>query len=215
MCNGALAIISGRAIATIDHYLQPLKTAVAGIHGAEFRLADGSLERISVSMQELDLAKQATREFAARHPGTLFEDKGISFALHFRQAEQFEPQVEKFMGRLIPSRLPAYELQRGKKVIEAKPGGCNKGDAIRKFMAQPPFAGRRPVYVGDDVTDEDGFAAVNALDGLSVKIGEGETRALLRLESPAELRSWLQALVTPSAEKPSSKKNKTTGRVWS
>lgn len=198
-CGGALAIISGRAIATIDQHVHPLKAAVAGIHGAEFRLADGELERTPISETELARAKAAAEEFATQHPGVLFEDKAISFSLHFRQANQFEPQVEEFMASLVPAQLPNYELQRGKMVVEAKPHGCNKGEAIRKFMAQPPFAGKRPVYAGDDITDEDGFAVVNELGGLSVKIGEGETQALLRLKSPAALRSWLQSLLVSGA----------------
>jgi len=204
-CGGAIAIISGRAIATIDHYLHPLKAAIAGIHGAEFRLADGELERTPVSEQELTRAKEAARGFATQHPGVLFEDKAISFSLHFRQADQFEPQVEAFMAKLVPAQLSSYELQRGKKVIEAKPLGCNKGEAIRKFMALPPFAGKRPVYAGDDVTDEDGFAVVNALGGLSVKIGEGDTQALLRLKSPTALKSWLQSLLKPDVAAGSSR----------
>src|SRR5690606_10281309 len=132
-------------------------------------------------------------------------DKAISFSLHFRQADQFEPQVEAFMAKLVPAQLSSYELQRGKKVIEAKLLGCNKGEAIRKFMALPPFAGKRPVYAGDDVTDEDGFAVVNALGGLSVKIGEGDTQALLRLKSPTALKSWLQSLLKPDVAASSSR----------
>ncbi len=214
-CDGALAIISGRAIATIDHYLQPLKAATAGIHGAEFRFADGTLERAPVSQQDLARAKQLAQEFAGKHQGVLFEDKEISFSLHFRQAPQFEGQVEAFMTELVPARLSSYELQRGKKVIEAKPQGCNKGEAIRRFMAQPPFRGKQPVYAGDDVTDEDAFGVVNALGGLSVKIGEGETQAQLRLQSPAALQSWLQSLLTPDTATRPAKDNNTTGRVCS
>jgi len=198
--QGALAIVSGRAISTLDYFLKPLTFAAAGIHGAEYRLDDGVLHRVEVDQALLSQAKQAAEDFAQAHPGVLYEEKSLSLALHYRQAEALAPEVERFMTQLHDELAPAYDLQRGKMVFELKPRGCHKGAIIARFMEQAPFRGRIPLYAGDDVTDEDAFTTVNGLNGLSIKVGAGDTCARERLASPGDVVEWLLQLVQTQAQ---------------
>src|SRR5688572_16515775 len=179
--GGALGIVSGRPIAEVDRWLHPLVLPVAGIHGAERRRADGSLERIALA--GLGEVAAAAERVAAQHPGLRVERKGVAVALHYRLAPEQEAQCLAAMADAV-SRDPSLHLMRGKMVVEVLPNGVSKGHAIDAFLAEPPFAGRRPVFLGDDVTDEHGFAAVQRLGGQAVKVGPGETVAALRLGAP-------------------------------
>ena len=135
----------------------------------------------------------------AQYPDLLLEDKGLSLALHYRQA----PQLAAWLHRQLAAWVGAtdgLQLQKGKKVLEIKPAGFDKGSAIAEFMAEPPFRGRRPVFIGDDVTDENGFAKVNFLDGLTVKVGAGKTAARHRLPSTKAVRAWLAGAIPPQGE---------------
>lgn len=194
--DGAIAIVSGRPIAQIDEFLRPLRLPAAGVHGAERRRADGSMQLFNGP--SLDRVEAAARALAARHPELRVEPKRGSLALHYRQAPQLEAQCLLAMQAAVDAS-PGLVLLRGKMVAEAKPAGASKGHAVEEFLAEPPFAGRTPVFIGDDVTDEAGFAAVQRLGGLGVKVGEGETAALRRLPDPAAFRKELQALVAVSS----------------
>ncbi|MBX4354691.1 trehalose-phosphatase, partial [Mycobacterium tuberculosis] len=119
--------------------------------------------------------------------------KEMAFALHYRQAPQQQSAVLELAQRIV-QRYPLLALQLGKCVVEIKPRGVNKGEAITAFMQEAPFAGREPVFVGDDLTDEAGFSVVNQLQGMSVKVGAGETQAHWRLADAAAVRTWLQHL---------------------
>ena len=132
--------------------------------------------------------------FVARHDGLLLEDKGQSLALHFRNAPACAARAEDLLRRLIADAGPALELKPGKMVLEVTPGHADKGTAIAAFMQEPPFAGRRPVFLGDDVTDEDGFAVVNRLGGVSVRVGAPDrpTAARHRLTDEAAVLGCLQ-----------------------
>jgi trehalose 6-phosphate phosphatase len=123
-----------------------------------------------------------------------------SLALHFRQAPELEALCEQAMREAV-AQSPGLSLMRGKMVFEAKPGGASKGAAIEAFMQEAPFAGRRPLFVGDDVTDEVGFASVQALQGLGIKVGEGASVARERIESPAAFRRQLCEAVAAKAGK--------------
>jgi trehalose 6-phosphate phosphatase len=194
--EGAVAIVSGRPIAQIDAFLSPLRLPAAGVHGAERRRADGSIQLFDgPSLEQVDAAARA---LAARHPGLRVEHKRGSLALHYRQAPHLEAQCLRAMQAAVDAS-PGLVLLRGKMVAEAKPAGASKGHAVEEFLAEAPFAGRTPVFIGDDVTDEAGFAAVQRLGGLGVKVGEGETAALRRVADPAAFRRELQALVRASA----------------
>lgn len=198
--GGALALISGRPIGQIDAFLHPLRLAAAGVHGAERRSADGALDLLSTHpLQHVETAAMA---LAARHPALRVENKRGSVALHYRQAPELERLCLETMQAAV-DESPGLTLLRGKMVAEAKPGGASKGHAIEAFMKEPPFAGRSPVFVGDDMTDEVGFSTVQRMHGLGVKVGEGATVAWQRLASPAALRYQLQAAVAAKAGKAS------------
>jgi trehalose 6-phosphate phosphatase len=188
--HGALAVISGRPIAQIDAFLEPLELPIAGVHGAERRDADGRLHLLHT--HPLDHVEQAARTLAAQHERLLVESKRGSLALHYRQA----PELEELCLRTIAdavSESPGITVLRGKMVVEAKPGGASKGRAIEDFLAEAPFAGRTPVFIGDDVTDEVGFSTVQRLGGVGIKVGEGASVAHRRLADPAQLHSELRA----------------------
>ncbi|HEX6829617.1 MAG TPA: trehalose-phosphatase [Burkholderiales bacterium] len=191
--GGALALISGRAIPVLDRMFAPLRLAAAGQHGAERRDATGRLHTQAISARGLDEARAAAGAFAAGHRGVLVEDKGLSLAVHFRQAPAVEAALRALLAGIVEESPGDVALQPGKMVFEVKPAGRDKGTAIGEFMQEPPFLGRLPVFIGDDVTDEFGFAVVNALGGLAVKVGEGASCARLRLAGVEAVRDWLEA----------------------
>ena len=199
LLGGALAIVTGRTEADIDGFLAPLRLPLASEHGAQYRLADGS--HTTAQAPDLGPALQAARDLAAQHPGLLVEAKRTSMALHYRQARHLEALCRDTLERALHG-IDGVELLRGKCVLEVKPRGVHKGQAIVDFMAQPPFAGRTPVFVGDDVTDEAGFAAVQALGGWGIKVGEGPTVARHRCMTPAALRGWLSSTRTQGEREP-------------
>jgi trehalose 6-phosphate phosphatase len=189
--GGALALVSGRPLAGIDVLFHPLKLPIAGQHGAERRDARGERHRHRFPVQLLQRAANPVRQFAAANQGVIFEDKGASVALHYRLAPQLAAAAEAVVREAAQSAGGALQMQPGKMVFELKPAGCDKGSAIEEFMRDAPFAGRTPVFLGDDVTDEYGFRVVNRLNGHSVKIGAGPTAARWRLAGPEQARAWL------------------------
>lgn len=189
--GGALALISGRPVAYIDALFDPLRIPAAGLHGAERRDALGKLH--SHALPEIPMRRAAARlaEFAARNTGLIFEDKGLGLALHFRQAPHLAQAANGIAAMVAAELGDGFELQRGKMVIEIKPGGRDKGAAIEDFLSEPPFTGRTPLFIGDDLTDEYGFSVVNRLGGHSIKVGAGETVARWRLADASAVRDWL------------------------
>lgn len=189
--GGALALISGRSVADVDGLFAPLRLAVAGQHGAERR--DGAGRMHSHAFDQAPVRRAAARlaAFAAAHPGLLLEDKGRSLALHYRLAPQLEGEARALVNEVLAELGEGFELQRGKMVLELRPGGRDKGSAIAEFMAEAPFRGRVPVFVGDDLTDEFGFGVVNGMGGVSVKVGEGPSQARWRIADAAAVRAWL------------------------
>ena len=131
------------------------------------------------------------RDFAAAHDGLVFEDKGASFALHYRLAPALAEAAERVVRNAAASLGDWVEVQMGKMVIEVKPAGRDKGVAIEEFMRERPFARRMPVFLGDDVSDEHGFTLVNRLGGHSVTVGPGPTAARWSVPDPAAARAWL------------------------
>jgi len=189
--GGAVALISGRSLHVIDQLFSPLVLPAAGQHGVERRDAAGRRHRHRFSVNTLKPAAGGIRTFAARHKGLVFEDKGASVALHYRLAPQLAAAAHDAVREAAEPLGDQVEVQGGKMVVELKPAGCDKGKAIEAFMQEPPFAGRVPVFLGDDVTDEYGFRVVNRLEGHSVKVGEGPSAARWRLQDPAAARAWL------------------------
>jgi trehalose 6-phosphate phosphatase len=184
--------VTGRPIDQIDAYLRPLLLPVAGVHGAQRRMPGRKVETIVTP--PLDAVVAVAEELAQQHPGLIVERKRVAMALHYRLAPE--------LGDLCLRRLveavefePELELIHGKMVLEIKPAGISKGRAIEYFMDQEPFAGRQPVFIGDDQTDESGFEVVQRLGGHGIKMGEGGTLAQHRMSDPAALRVWLQSAV--------------------
>ena len=191
--DGAVALVSGRAIAALDHLFAPTRWPAAGLHGLERRDAGGRLHRHAPARQCLDHARLTLLYLAARTPGILLEDKGLSIAVHYRAAPEIEPSLRRTLTEVAAELAPDYHLLEGKQVFELKPAAATKADAVRAFMNEAPFAGRRPIYVGDDLTDLDGFAAVERVGGLSVAVGD-RVRAQMRLASPRDVRALLADL---------------------
>lgn len=196
--GGGLAMISGRPIEQIDAFLKPLILPAAGVHGAERRSANGEISLLNT--HPLDNVEAAALAAVHLDSRLRVEVKRGSVALHYRQAPEREAECIEAMQHAV-EESPGLTLLRGKMVVEAKLGGASKGAAIEAFMAEPPFAGRTPVFVGDDITDEVGFATVQRMKGLGVKIGEGATVAWQRIESPAVFRQQLQTAVAQKAGK--------------
>lgn len=188
--GGALALLSGRPVAQIDAHLRPLTLPAAGQHGAERRDARGGWHR--VSPPALAAVLPPLQALVAAHPALVLEVKTAALAMHWRGDPSLAAACRGAM-QAAQAALPDMALMEGKMVLELKPAAADKGRALQAFMAEPPFAGRVPWFFGDDVTDEAGFAAVLALGGVAVKVGDGDTVAPWRLADPAAVRGWLQA----------------------
>ncbi|MGE0100050.1 MAG: trehalose-phosphatase [Hydrogenophaga sp.] len=186
--HGALALVTGRAREDIEPMLSPWRWPAAFEHGSVRQSTHGS----SLQPEPLGLAAvlQAARNLAAHHTGLLVEHKRTSMALHFRQTPSLEALCVTTMASAIAND-PDLQLLRGKAVVEVKSARVSKGRAIEAFMQEAPFAGRAPVFAGDDVTDEAGFEVVQRLGGEGIKVGDGPTCALHRCPSPDALRTWL------------------------
>lgn len=196
--GGALALVTGRAITDVDRLFPGLRMAVAGQHGCERRDALGTLHLHAPGTETLAGLRKLFIEFAQKNEGLLVEDKGSTIALHYRKAPQLADHVHKTLhAHVAASGVTTYRLQPGKMLLELRPDDRDKGTAIRDFMAERPFKGRCPVFVGDDKTDEHGFELINKIGGWSVKVGSGSTCARYRLADVNAVREWLTALVPP------------------
>jgi trehalose 6-phosphate phosphatase len=197
--GGALALISGRSIADIDSILHGARLPVAGQHGVERRGANDGISRHHFPAEKLEAARTRLNDVVARHPGLLLEDKGLSLALHYRASPALGSFAHRLMRTVHAEIGPDYTVLTGKRIVEIKPSGKDKGQAVSEFMAEEPFKGRIPVFVGDDATDEYGFAVVNSLGGYSIKVGGGRSIARWRIADVEAVRSWL-ALVAERAD---------------
>lgn len=175
--RGALALISGRSLASLDELFAPTAFPAAGLHGLERRNVAGDVWRAPVNQDVLNVARARLQELQTAHRGLLLEDKHSALALHYRHAPTLANMLYDEVSLLQQQLAPHLQLKPGKCVFELLPSGYSKRTAIEAFMREPPFAGRIPVFVGDDVTDEDGFVAVNDLGGYSIRVGESNTTA--------------------------------------
>ena len=187
----ALALVSGRTIADIEPRLSGLGVPVAGQHGLERRDALGRLHCHAPAARAKQRVLQRLAPVLERYPELLLEDKGMSLALHYRQAPRLAGYLHRWLAHNVQEAGGGLSLQKGKRVVEVKPNGVDKGTAIEAFLGEPPYRGRRPVFIGDDVTDEHGFAVVNRLHGVSVKVGRGPSCARFRLRDVQAVRAWL------------------------
>jgi trehalose 6-phosphate phosphatase len=188
--EGALAIVSGRPLAELEAFL-PVPLAMAGEHGAVLRPApDAPAERPPLPDPPPAWQRRA-EALAAAHPGALVEPKAHGFVLHFRQAPGAGAPGRALLEDLLAG-AEDFVLMPAHMAWEVKPRAVSKARAVERLMQAPPFAGRVPVYVGDDVTDEAGMAAARAAGGLGIKLQE-------RFGTPAALRRWLARLAEDAA----------------
>lgn len=192
--GGAVALMSGRPITEVDRLFPTVRMPVAGLHGVERRNAAGVHSRHASPTDGFDQVRRQLTAAIADKPGLLLEDKGVSLALHYRRVPELAEFVQRTMREILPPLAGRYSLQLGKSVVEMKPAGKDKGLAVLEFLEEAPFAGRVPVFVGDDDTDEYGFHVVNRLDGHSIKVGAGATAARWRLADVEAVRLWLRSI---------------------
>jgi len=189
--NGRLAVVSGRSLSEIDHILENHVTCVAAIHGLVRRDARGVIGE-AAPHPGLIAARAALREFAERDTRLLVEDKSLSLTLHYRQAPDRALEVIGLAERL--ATVTGLTLQPGDMVVELRTPGASKGDSIRAFMSEEPFRGAKPIFLGDDLTDEHGFFAVRQLGGYGVLVGpQRKTTAIYRMEDVEAALTWLEA----------------------
>lgn len=199
-CGHALAIISGRDIAVVDRLLHPLVLPVAGVHGLQRRDAAGALHGAAVEPVDMTPIVEALRAAVRAEPGLLVEAKTGAVALHYRQRPECQSLCRDIAEHVVLGRSDV-ELLPGKMVFEIRTEGADKGDVIEAYLKEAPFAGRRPVFAGDDATDEVGFALVNARGGVSIKVGAcATTLARFRAATLGELHRWLGELARAGRE---------------
>lgn len=201
LTGGALALVSGRTLANIDLIFAPLKLAAIGGHGAEWRAAPGA--QASSRTQPLDA--ELKRKLAAvcdLGPGVIVEDKGYSFALHYRQAPDQAEAVRAAVAAICAeAKAGTIEVLLGKSVVEIKAAGISKANAVRDLMAVAPFAKRKPVFIGDDITDEPVFAVVTQFGGLGFSVGHVDAAVNGRFATPQSVRRWLAQLASSRGSK--------------
>lgn len=195
--DGALALVSGRDLADVDRLFSGGDFDIVGSHGFEWRTATAGHGVVGAAAQATDNALDTIRSWAAALPGLLpglmIERKRYGIALHYRTIPERQAEAVALARAVLADLGSGYRLQAGKAVAELVPVGAEKGAAIERLMVMAPYLGRRPVFAGDDVTDESAFEAVNRLGGLSIHIGAiGETVARYSLATPAALRDWLR-----------------------
>ncbi len=191
--DGALALITGREFEDIDRLFRPLNLRAAAVHGAELRFAPNAAPVRSPGTAELpatlwDKLTNALSEF----PGTFAENKRYSFTVHFRLAPEAEASLREAVWRLMEAepQIPV-EVMNAHSAIELKAPGYDKGRAVASFLSVPPFLGRAPIYVGDDTTDEAGFAAVSSRGGFAYSVGQPRPGARGVFAHPSDVREWL------------------------
>jgi trehalose 6-phosphate phosphatase len=192
--NGALAFVSGRPLAELDLFFQPLKLPAIAGHGAELRLNDGTVARSKTFLDPQLRADLAA--IADDKPGVIFEDKNYSIALHYRQAPHLGHEIRDEVSAVC-ARYPAtaIEILPGKSVVEVKQPTFNKGTAVRELMQHEPFKGRRPIFIGDDVTDEAAFAVMPEFGGVAFSVGREVADTAGMFDRPEDVRRWIAEMV--------------------
>jgi len=193
--HGALAIVTGRPVSDIDRFLAPLKLVVAGVHGAELRAEANGEVQLTAKPLEQSLI-DAVSSLGRIAPGVMIEPKGSSIAVHYRLAPKSGPQIETALQDILQSGPPHLIVCKGRKVFEVVPRQVSKGSALETILALPKFRGRRPVMIGDDVSDQSALDAAIRLNGVAMRVsGEHFCPEVSDFDSPAHVRTWLSALV--------------------
>lgn len=191
----AIAFVSGRPIAEIDRLFAPLKVAAVGGHGAEIRFAPNGETRRSKLATIDDELRAEFATIVELDPGILIEDKGFSVAIHYRLSPEIGGEVMKHIVAICRSeRCASLEILPGKFVIEVKPSGYNKGSGLIEMMTVPPFKGRKPIFIGDDITDHAAFAALPEFGGTGISVGGMQPGAAFNFDGPQDVRLWLERI---------------------
>lgn len=191
--GGAMAIVSGRRIASIDRLLAPLALPASGVHGQEFRPSPGDL-RVRPASSDFDAARRRLAAAIRPDDPLLVEDKDGALVLHFRQHPHLHDRAGALAQSAVAGLADLYALE-GHFIFEIRQHGVSKALALDLFGALPPFAERLPVFIGDDATDEDGFRAAAAAGGFGIKVGPGVTEAAYRLPDVDAVHRWLAELI--------------------
>jgi trehalose 6-phosphate phosphatase len=193
--GGALGLVSGRSLSDIDLIFEPLRLPAVGGHGAEIRPGPAAAP-YRMQIPPLDPAlKLRFAEIALLDPGIIVEDKDYSLAIHYRLAPQAGGAVIKSVAAICDKQgCDGLSILPGKSVIEIKPRGFDKGSGLQELMSYPPFSGRKPVFVGDDVTDEAAFAVLPRFSGVGASVGGIVPGASFNFDGPKDVRLWLQRL---------------------
>lgn len=190
---GAVVLMSGRSLQELDQLFAPDVYPAAGKHGLEVRLPSGEVQRPELDPKALDPARRWLNLLVEENRGLLLEDKGNALAMHFRLAPRLEAEIASVMAELAVSLGDDYILRAGKCVLELMPRDFSQRSAVETFMKTREFAGRTPVYVGDDPTDEAGFQVVNEMGGHSIRVGNlEETAARYRFSTVSTVVAWLR-----------------------
>jgi trehalose 6-phosphate phosphatase len=196
--SGAVAIVTGRNVSEIDAHLAPVALPIAGLYGLTHRSANGDVTGAPAGPSQVARVARVLKALADQHVGLLLERKGDTIALHYRARPELVGQVRAVAQASLQGEV-GLKLIEGKMVVEIAPSTADKGQAIRRFLREAPFLGRRPIYAGDDVSDEAAFAVVRELGGISIKVGAGPSLAAYRVRDIAHLFRWMRAIV---AERP-------------
>jgi len=193
--GGAIAFISGRPVAEMDRLFHPLRLAAVGGHGAEIRYApDSPTKRSQLATLDDDLRAEFSR-IRRIGEGVIVEDKGYSLAIHYRLAPELGGEILKSVSAICKNeRCESLEVLPGKLVIEIKPGGYDKGTGLREMMSVPPFTGRKPIFIGDDVTDAAAFAVLPDFGGTGFSVSGIVPGAEFNFDGPQDVRRWLRDL---------------------
>ncbi|WP_102958657.1 trehalose-phosphatase [Mangrovicella endophytica] len=190
--GGALAIVSGRTVASIDGFLSPAVFAAVGVHGLERRITPSDTVQRLAGAEALDDVRRALNASLGAQPGIKLEDKGTALVLHTRTAPQLSGEAARLMQAAAGARAD-LTIMHGKDIVEVHPAGMDKGRAVTALLSEPPFRGRVPVYAGDDTTDEFALQVVKDAGGVAVKVGPGDSVASFRLPDVAAVHGWIAA----------------------
>lgn len=185
LLGGGLAIVSGRSLKTIDQYLQPFASAAAGEHGATLRFSDGTVEEMPAGLAVTQAWRDSLVAATERWPGVLVEPKPHGCAIHYRLAPERHDDVWRLVRALVPEDHPWFRLIPAREAVEIGPRGTSKGHAVERLMKDSAFKGRRPIFIGDDFTDEAGMSAARRHGGDGLRVQEAFEG------DPAKVRAWL------------------------
>lgn len=189
--SGAIALVSGRRIADLDRFLFPFSSAAAGVHGLERRSEPGMPISLLAVPSALDEARKVLEAAALSEHGVIYEDKCTALVLNYRTSPEIDIWANELIGQVTRER-PDLTVTRGDRIIEVHPSGMHKGRAVDDLMNIAPFNGRQPIYVGDDIPDEQAFRYVRNVGGIAIKIGYAASDAEFHLRNVEAFHHWLR-----------------------